>query len=222
MISLRNDQGNGRPFIIVVEGSSYIEFATAAANVISQRARVLLFETVTITATNWRKLASELLAQLKQRTVRQASFIGFAAAAHLVQEVCLLESKSVRTLILVDPTARPHPSLFSRFIDRVEEYLPLGLPLRGERREFDGRALLQRIRCPALLVLSARAGNLSRKDVPIMAERMPTCWMVELSSRQPVAEFSDFVLEFQDVPAKCPQRSRAAQESVAANAPINI
>ena len=212
MIKLLSDQGSGRPFIIVVEGNEYMGFATAAANAISRRARVLLFETVTITAKNWRELAGNLLLQLKQLAVRQASFIGFAAAAHLIQEACLLDLKSVRTVVLVDPTSRPHPTMFSRLVDRIEEYLPLGLPLRGERLEFDGRALLQRIRCPALLVLSARASGLSRADVPTMADRMPTCWKVELGDMQPTDEFADLVLEFQDVPAKCPQRARAAQE----------
>ena len=215
MINLRSDRGSGRPFIIVVEDSAYIEFASAAASVIELRARVLLFETVKITAGNWRELAGNLLLQLKQYNVRQASFIGFAAAAHLVQEACLLDLKSVRTVVLVDPTSRPHPSLFSRLIDRLEQYLPLGLPLRGERREFDGRALLQRIRCPVLLVLSSQATSLSRVDVPIMADRMPTCWQVKLVSAQPTNEFAELVLEFQEVPAKCPQRVRASQERAA-------
>lgn len=220
-ISLINDQGTGRPFIILIEGRDYIEFASAAAAAISKRARVLLFETPTITADNWRELAANLITQLGVNSIRQASFVGFAAAAHLIQEVALLDMKSVRTIILVDPTSRPHPSFISRVIDRIEEYLPLGLPLRGERREFDGRALLQRIRCPALLVLSANASSLSRSDVPIMADRMPTCWMVELSNTSAVAEFADLALEFQEVPAKCPQRARAASSSeiVAQSAP---
>lgn len=159
-----SDTGKGRPFVIVHEQGAYTDFSAGISQALSERTRTVLLECSRTDDRNWRELSALLHGKLKELAIRQASLVGFGAAGSLVQNVCLEDLKVVRTVAFVDAASRPHPTRFSRLVDRLERSLPLGLPLRQRSQAFDSKPYLQRIRCPALVVTTQQAGAYLRRD----------------------------------------------------------
>lgn len=110
---------------------------------------------------------------------------------------------------MVDSPTRPHPTWVERLIDRLEEWLPFGLPLRIGAKGFNIKAYLHRLRCPVLLIATGRVGAFVRSDLQMSALRAPTAWSVSLegSEDEQLEQLSEALLVFQDVPAKCPQKN---------------
>jgi hypothetical protein len=206
---LVSEGGVGRPFVLLVEAESWSEYARHVYEHLAPKTRVLLVRTPAINDDSWREVSAALPSFLKERGVRQASFVAFGAACAVLQNVCLAEPRFVRAVVFFHGAARAHPSRASRFVDRLESALPLGLPLRLAERGFDGRAFLQRIRCPALVVTPPSATPTEQREAAEMAARMPTAWLIELSATDGPSDVGRLVLEFRDVPAKCPQRGAA-------------
>lgn len=208
---LVTEGGVGRPLVLLCEAHTSLGDARGVYDYVAAKTRSLLVRTPAITDRSWRDLSARLPVFLKHHGVRQASFVAFRGASALLQNLCLAEPRLVRTAVFVHGAARPHPSRFSRLVDRVEGALPLGLPLRLAERGFDGRAFLQRIRCPALVVTPAAATAAERREATEMVTRMPTAWLVELSATDGAAQVGDLMLEFRDVPARCPQKTGVTQ-----------
>ncbi|MFM1847583.1 MAG: hypothetical protein RL417_1057 [Pseudomonadota bacterium] len=211
---LVSESGVGRAFILVYEEEGDGAFARAAAERIAAKSRCIVLRSPGITGDNWGALTDQLRTHLQSKNVRQGSFVGFGAAGALVQNICLLDPRTVRAAVLFRAASRAHPRLFDRLIDRMESALPLGLPLRRAERGFDSRPFLQRIRCPILIVTSPEASNEEQRDATMMAERMPTAWQVTLGDEDRPAEFSRLVLDFSEVPAKAPQKNTANDRGV--------
>lgn len=156
---------------------------------------------------NWQKVVDELIALLDLLKIRNAAFIAFEDASIIAQALCLRRPRLVRTLVFVDGATRAHPSSFVRLLDRVEKFLPLGLPFRSDFPGFDGKPFLQRIRCPVLVALSAGASPYRKEQAKLLVEGMPTSFLKNLSEQEPGADLVAAVEEFQNIPAKCPQKN---------------
>ena len=206
-VTLRDDRGKGRAFVIAFETGSYQTMAEYLFSELSRDVRVLLISVDPIGDDSWRSQTTSLVDAVKNAGVRQASFVGFGAACSLVQNVCLREPKLVRTAAFIDGSSRPHPSRIIRIIDWIERVLPLGLPLRSSSRAFDGRAFLQRIRCPSLVISSSLATPFLRSEADELVSGMPTSWWIELPREGEIDELGRLIQEFHDVPAKCPQKN---------------
>ena len=206
-IQTSSDTGKGRPFVIIHERGAYSSFSARIAQVLAERTRAILLESPRVSDSNWRELTKILHAKLKELSLRQASFVGFGAAGALVQNVCLEDLKIVRTVAFVDAASRAHPSPLTRFVERMERSLPLGLPLRQRSRGFDAKPYLQRIRCPALVVTTQESSAYLRSEAELLESKLPTSWRLDLSSSDEVTELANFILEFQEVPARCPQKN---------------
>jgi hypothetical protein len=209
-LKLVSDIGKGRAFLVVREENSYAEFAKKVSDELSRRTRVVVLESPIVRDTNWGELSGQLLAQLKELSIRQASFVGFGAACSLIQNVCLQDIKLVRTAVFVDAASRAHPSALARFIDRVERALPLGLPLRLKNQGFDAKPYLQRMRCPALVVTTETASPHIRNEAELLEAMLPTSWRLDISTSDAVDKLAEQILNFQEVPARCPQKNLAA------------
>lgn len=223
-IVVTSDTGKGRVFVLLHEHAQYISYVRELVRVLENSARVVLLEVPVVDQQNWKALGAALVTTCEGRAIRQASFLGFGAAATIVQEVALNVLKLVRTLVLVDATTRAHPSWCQRFSDRVEEFLPLGLPLRLRGLGFDGKPYLHRLRCPALVVCSRAATIFERAQAELLADRLPTAWRIELGRsdlgpipKQQLAgahnineelQLAELVREFSETPARCPQRAQ--------------
>ncbi|MBN8549251.1 MAG: hypothetical protein J0M12_08060 [Deltaproteobacteria bacterium] len=202
-----SDTGKGRPFVILHEDSAYELSCVRIAAALGERTRTILLRSPRISDTNWRELTELLQSKLKELSIRQASFVGFGAAGALVQNLCLADLKMVRTVAFVDAASRAHASFFSRCVERVERSLPLGLPLRRRAQGFDSKPYLQRIRCPALVITTPLADAYIRAQAEVLEMKLPTSWRLEVSGTEDVSELSRYILEFQEVPARCPQKN---------------
>lgn len=214
-VQVISDQGSGRPFIAVVDDPSYLSLAKEIATAVSQKARAIVIQSDSITVESWRALADAFENTLASLNLRQASFIGIAAGATLVQNVALENPKVVRTLVIVDASLRPHPTKLERILDGIEQSLPFGLPLRLGSKGFNVRAFAHRLRCPMLLVSTRRASNFISQELRLLGTVAPTAWFVQLTAAHDAGEaqeMCDLILTFQDTPAKCPQKN--LQEAV--------
>lgn len=216
-LSLIKEGGKGRAFVIVFERSTSDKLTSQLFDALVQRGRALLVECDDIDNENWQNLTRGLIELLSKNSLRQASFVGVGPTCALIQNLAIGHLKLVRTMVLVDGTTRPHPTLSSRIIDRIEASLPLGMPFRTKSLGFDGRSFLQRIRCPALVVTSRSATPFLEAQARELAINLPTSWHVILSQPDQSRELADLALEFESVPAKCPQKSAQKAGSISAN-----
>ena len=208
-ITVLSDSGTGRTFITIVDDESYLPFAQAVVEKLSHKARSVLLMSSAVTASSWQALSEAFGASLTDLNVRQASVVGMGAGAALAQNLALTNPKAVRSLAIVDSASRPHPTLWERAIDWLEERLPFGLPLRLGSHGFNVKAYVHRLRCPLLVIATSRASGFIREELKSIALRAPTAWRVLLSGPldSQIAELSDTLLDFQDTPAKCPQKN---------------
>ena len=208
-ITVLSDSGTGRTFITIVDDESYLPFAKSVVEKLSQRARSVLLISSAVTATSWQALSEAFSATLSDLNIRQASVVGMGAGAALAQNLALSNPKAVRSLAIVDSSSRPHPTLWERAIDWLEEHLPFGLPLRLGSHGFNVKAYVHRLRCPLLVIATSRASAFIKDELKSIALRAPTAWRVTLSGSidSQIAELSDTLLDFQDTPAKCPQKN---------------
>ncbi len=209
------DHGSGRSFVTVIDDAQYLELAQEIVTAISQRARGIVILVDAISPETWRELAEEFDRTLANLQLRQASFVGISAGATLVQNLALENPKLVRSLVIVDASLRPHPSLVERILDEVESRLPFGLPLRLGSKGFNVRAFAHRLRCPMLLVSTRRASAFVTRELQSLGAIAPTAWHIRLQSTDAVSEakeLCELLLAFQETPAKCPQKN--LQEAV--------
>ncbi len=120
--------------------------------------------------------------ELKQLGVKRATLLGAGAGSSVVQALAVFHPSIVRRVILVDPTARLSPSLGMRFIDRIEHFLPFGLPLRKLNSAFDSRPFLHRLRCPTLILSTPAAGLFHRQQAAYLAKKIPNARLRELTA----------------------------------------
>lgn len=202
-------QGKGRSIVLLVEqGSRFCETAKNVGVLLAQTHSVLVIEVPSFDEHNWDARAEELLVFLSAERVRFACYLGFGSAATLLQYLFLADAKKVRSLILIDATTRPHPSIWTRFLSRVEATLPIGLPLRSSDTVFNGKPFLQRIRCPALVLTSKSASAHELSEASALVETLPTAWHDSISEDENEEVIATIVKNFQDIAAKCPQKNR--------------
>ncbi len=236
-VIVRTDTGTGRPCVVVHEAGSALSLVEPLVRDLSNRGRVLLLESPVVSDANWELLTDSILELLQTASIRHCSFVSFGACGALVQAVALRSLRLARTIVLVDACTRAHPSQFSRLIDQIESRLPLGLPLRLSSNGFDAKPFLQRIRCPVLVVISPYATPHERAQAAVLEAGLPTAWMLSLSPGNvapgnvapdnaapdnAAQDLSQVVAEFQDVPAKCPQKRAAASQPAAAQVVFHI
>jgi pimeloyl-ACP methyl ester carboxylesterase len=209
-VSVVADNGSGRAYIALLDDQRYLHLAQAACEKLAVKARSVVIACAPVTNESWQSLSDDLSRELQRLGVRQASLIGFAAGATLAQNVALRDPRFIRSLVVIDASARPHPTRWERIVDAIEERLPFGLPLRLGGAGFNVKAYLHRFRCPLLVVVTRRAGPFVREELRSLAKLAPTAWLVDFSAEEEGSEveaLSSTVEAFQDTPVKCPQKN---------------
>lgn len=162
--------------------------------------------------------AEALERELKQLGVKRTTLLGAGAGASVAQALAVFHPTIVRRVILVDPTARLSPSLGMRIIDRIEHFLPFGLPLRKLNHAFDSRPFLHRLRCPTLILSTPNAGLFHRQQAAYLAKKIPNARLRELTSaavsanRQWGDALSAEIKTWSDTPAKRSQKPLSNEE----------
>ncbi|MCB0345235.1 MAG: alpha/beta hydrolase [Bdellovibrionales bacterium] len=156
---------------------------------------------------------SDTLSQtLLNSGVRRATVFGIGAGATVAQSLAIIAPKVVRRLVLLDATPRLAPGFLCKTVDRIERFLPLGLPLRRLRAHYDSRPMLHRIHCPTLLLLSKQAGQYEQQQAQYIRSKIPNSWFKRISNiyNEDRTEFSEELQEllttFLQVPVKRPQK----------------
>ena len=205
-----NEAGSGRTFTVLFEKNSpYVTLAQAVFDRLIPSAKVLLIEVSIVTAETWTGLSAQFLGLLTERKIRQTSLITFGATSTLAQNIYLRNPKFVRSMLFIDGASSPHPTSWERAVNWLENRFPLGLPLRGESRNFDARSHLQRMRCPVMQIVTKRADEFLVQQAQESVASMPTAWLLQLEAEADAQSESLEVAicaeQFQSIPAKCPQ-----------------
>lgn len=158
------------------------------------------------------QFTTEILESFARIRIKRATILGLGSGATICQALAVASPKLVRRVVLVDASARIRPSFFTKCIDRIEHYLPLGLPLRKLTDDYDSRSELHRIRCPVLLLSSPRAHHFEQRQTRLLSKRIPNSWMRVLAepavgvNHSLSAEVMHHLHEFLQVPTKRPQK----------------
>lgn len=155
----------------------------------------------------------ELVEQLEQLDAKRLTVLGIGSGGALAQALAIGYPKLVRRVVLVDSTTRLSPSKISHWIDALERFLPLGLPLRSLSRGFDSRPQLHRLRCPTLVISSGDAAPFERAEANLLTEKIPNAWFMSLAGYPLDAAWqinpalTREMLAFLQVPTKRPQKN---------------
>ena len=155
----------------------------------------------------------ELEEALIREKIKRVTVLGIGPGASIAQALAVSAPKIIRRAIVCNATTRMAPSLGSIIVDRMEKFLPLGLPLRNLSADFDSRPFLHRIHCPVLVLYSKSQRTFVKEQGDFIVERIPNAW-IDILEREPINEFgqfSDALLEhiraFMQVPTKRPQKN---------------
>lgn len=153
---------------------------------------------------------------LEAWSVKRATFVGLGRGGNIAQAVAIAFPKLVRRVILVNGTTRLAPDLWTRSIDALERFLPLGLPLRSPSKAFDSRPYLHRLRSPSLIVTTSTASLFEKHQAEILMQTIPNAWHAEVTgdawteSEILTKPLRTLITNFLDVPTKRPQKNLAA------------
>jgi pimeloyl-ACP methyl ester carboxylesterase len=199
--------------MFLIDDLAYLPLARAVARQMQETARVVIVASAPVNAGSWKSLSESLSLFIEQLGVRQAGFVGMGAGATLVQNLALSRPKLVRTLVCIDASSRPHPTRWERVVDRLEENLPFGLPLRLGSDGFNIKSYVHRLRAPLLVVGTNRASAFVIREMESLSRLAPTAWNVmicESDREQEAAALTETLFAFYDTPAKCPQKNLGA------------
>ena len=206
-VNLLRKEGAGRAFLLLKEQGMYGEISEALCGALRGTSTVLLVECAQVGDANWQSIADEVAAMVCSEKLKQVSLVAFGLATSIAQNLCLLQPRLVRSMVLFDVCTRPCADWVNQSIDWLEKKLPMGLPFRSRVRGFDGRPFLQRLRCPVLVVSTPGASAHECEQSRLTAESLPTSWIYQAVGEEGkgVEGYCSLVLDFEQVPARCPQ-----------------
>lgn len=160
------------------------------------------------------RFAEAIIAELEQKGLKRITLIGIEDGASVVQALTILEPRLIRRAVLINPNSRVNPTLLSKCIDWIENFLPIGLPFRALTKEFDSRPFVHRIRCPVLMIVTPSESFYRLKESEYLSLKIPNCYFVKTTNNPIIGndnEFSDEFIEFferfQKSPVKRPQKN---------------
>lgn len=216
MISIRFSQygaiDNSHPALVVIPARivSEDEESIAVGN-LSKEFRVYVFAGLLPAVDTVVDFVKELGVALIEQQIKRCTLFSIGRSTGVGQALAAMYPKMVRRLVLLDAMTRLAPDLFTRIIDRLERFLPLGLPLKQLSKSFDSRPLLHRIYCPSLVLLSASASDYIKQESQFIANKIPNAWLRTLEQdaiheSKLSEELQGLIQAFMQVPTKRPQR----------------
>lgn len=208
------DEGSDEQSTILYLPSTSLstERAKKAVGMLAHRCRTFVASGELPSLESVSQCVADLAHKLEELRLKRLTVIGMGAGGAISQALAVRASRVVRRLILVDPTVRISPGLGTRVVDRLESFLPLGLPLRKASNDFDARAFLHRIHCPVLVLVSAGAGEFVREQSRVIVRRVPNGWLRQIETEALTGDLLTSEVErcveaFFEVPTKRPQKN---------------
>lgn len=208
------DDGQHRAVLIVI-GNAH-DNASSTCSLLGQLNkdfRTFLLESPLPPVDKVTEYSETLRRTLIKQHIKRATIFGIGSGATVAQSLAVSAPKIVRRLVLLDAAPRLAPGFLCRTVDRIERFLPLGLPLRRLRAHYDSRPTLHRIHCPTLLMLSDAAGAYETEQADFIRSRIPNCWFENLHSVYDEkrfefsSELQEILTKFLQVPVKRPQKN---------------
>lgn len=165
---------------------------------------------------------NDLIKEIEKLGLKRISLIGIQEAGSLAS-IMLAEKypKLVRRLILLDPNVRKEPSMLCFILDKLESFLPCGLPLRNSKdNQIDLRGHIHRINCPSLVLSSKSASFFSKKSIRFLKKRLPNSWCLEFKEEMLQEDSTlcqkaeELIFSFLKTPSKRPQKILSEDESL--------
>ena len=159
--------------------------------------------------------SQRLIDEIEKMGLRRVTVVASEDGANIAQALCLLDPKLIRKAALINPRSKVHPTLSEQIVDKIESFLPVGLPFRSLTSGFNSRPFLHRIRCPILVLISRGASLFSQSESEYIANKIPNCYFNKLGTSDYFNEDRGFpdevlklLLEFQGTSPKRPQKNR--------------
>ena len=143
----------------------------------------------------------------KENKIRSISLVGVDSGGALAQAIAVRTWRILRRLVLIDSVTRVNLSFSEKVLNRIESFLPLGLPLRKKSKAYDSRPELHRIQCPTLIFRSSLSSSFLDYQASLLNKSIPNSWIKRLkNTSSPIKEvLLKEILDFEKVPAKRPQ-----------------
>lgn len=206
---------NSPVLLILTDGSVSLAMAERWGRGVGEEFALYVLSSDLPSSENVESFAESLNRHCRKEGMRRVTVLGVGRGANVALAFTVAAAKLVRRLVVLNGTSRLAPGLFARAVDAVEEFLPLGLPLRPLSKTYDARPTLHRIHCPVLVLVSRQAGSFVRDQAALLAARIPNAWRRELSQPELAEdgrlsdELRQTLREFLQVPVKRPQKSAA-------------
>lgn len=192
--------------------------AASLAETLQEKFKILVYQGSLPNAQSVEPFAEALTESLSKLKIKRYTIFAEGSACNVAQVMALNSAAdhtaAVRRLFLADPQSRMSPSHTTKFLDKFESLLPLGLPLRPLNDDFDSRSTLHRLRCPTIIGLTPNAGLFLRHEAQLMNKRIPNSLLVELKHRFGSAQSSEANREMLELledllqmPVKRPQKN---------------
>jgi hypothetical protein len=203
--------GSGKTLLLVYEAKGrFEEKVHQLKEILKNDFKVVLLRVAKFSEIDWQLFADSLADTIIDSKLKNFSLISFGSVSSLTIHFYLKYQKLVRSIIFVDALTRPHPSTLTRIIDKIEAYLPMGLPFRSFGSSFNGKPFLQRVRCPCLVITTTHATEQHLADAEILHLTLPTAWTGKVASQNFSLELHELIKDFQNVAAKRPQKNLAS------------
>lgn len=202
MVSVLRDEGRGRTTVLLFEKGHGVDLSS-----INVSNRIIEIQTEEVTENNWREISDAVGKVFEERELRQVSFVCFEDLSSIALRHSIDEGKFVRSLLLVEPVCSPHPSLLDRLINKIEEFLPLGLPLRTLTKGFHAPSFLHRVRCPTAVIIRINCSEYIRDQSSFIVRSVPTAMLYESeASELKEIDISFYLEKLSNIPARSPQK----------------
>lgn len=163
----------------------------------SSRHKVLVLDDALPSEESVFEYAQDLIPEIEKLVGKRTSIVAYREGCSIAKAICVSEPRLIRRLILIDPQARMKLDLFSRIIDKIEAFLPVGLPMRALSKRFDSRSFLHRLRCPVLVARSEAFNIFLDDEAGYMRKKIPNCYGFQ--AKNALYQDSRFSDEFVDV-----------------------
>lgn len=153
---------------------------------------------------------------VSEKGIRWLYAVGVKEGSTLAQAMAIRHSKLIRRLMLIDPQSRKEGTTMASFIDKLESYIPCGLPLRKLGDDFDSRSDIHRVHTPSLIILTEEATSFEKAESDFLFNRLPNAWLGVLSNtairgaslKSKIELLLKQAIDFKEVAVKSPQKNK--------------
>ena len=204
ILKVTKTTGSGRPLLILYEIGQFIHLTNEIIQMYAKERKCIAMKFQPFDElVHWHQACNELRNVLTEENVRQANIISFGSLCGIGQWLALEDSRAVRNIVMIDPEWNIQSGLFPGFVSKIENLIPLGLPLRNRRAVFDSRSFFHRVRCPVLIL---KTRDLSKNDNTFLWNNFVNRF--DVHAEPDAGSLFSAIELFNQIPSRRPQKQR--------------